>query len=379
MVVVESAGRTSRLTLPGAAAVLCSLAGSCATDPAPSPAATLRIATYNTSLYRDKPGELAAAMRAGDPQVVDIAAALIAAHPDVVLLNEIDADAVDAFAASIPGQPYPHRFVPPSNTGVPTGVDLDRDGRTNGVGDARGFGRYPGQYGMALLSRYPIEQTRCFGDVLWASLPWASLPDDPTTEAAADYYGPEARAALPLSSKNHCDVTVRSPVGLVHVLISHPTPPAFDGPEDRNGHRNRDEILFWVHHIDALRPAEHFVVLGDLNADPVDGGAPEGIRALLAHPRVQDPKPASKGATAATLDQKQANASHRGEPELDTADFDDNVVGNLRVDYVLPSRTLRVLSAAVQWPATVDATARAEPSDHHLVWVEVAADSTSKD
>ena len=321
---------------------------------------------------------MAAAVRAGDPQAADVAAAIAAAHPDVVLLNEIDADAVDAFAASIPGQPYVHRFVPPSNTGLPTGLDLDRDGKTDGAGDARGFGRYPGQYGMALLSRFPIETSRCFGDLLWASLPWASLPDDPSTEAPADYYSAKARAVLPLSSKNHCDVTVRSPLGRVHLLISHPTPPAFDGPEDRNGHRNRDEVLFWVHHIDAMPAAEHFIVLGDLNADPLDAGASAGIATLLAHPRVQDPRPTSAGAAAASRDQKQANTSHRGAPELDTADFSDEAVGNLRVDYVLPSRSLRVLASAVQWPAPLDATVRAEPSDHHLVWVEVTADSGPK-
>jgi len=357
---------------------LCVVVGSCTSDPAPSAAPTLRVATYNTSLYRDQAGALAAAVRSGDAQATDVAAAIATAHPDVILLNEIDADAVEAFAASIPGQPYAHRFVPSSNTGVPTGVDLDGDGRTDGAGDARGFGRYPGQYGMALLSRFPLEETRCFGDVLWASLPWATLPNDASTETPADYYSAEARAVLPLSSKNHCDVIVGSPLGRVHLLISHPTPPAFDGPEDRNGHRNRDEVLFWVHHIDALPASEHFVVLGDLNADPVDGGAPAGIRALLAHPRVLDPKPRSTGAAAASRDQKQANAKHLGDPGLDTADFSDETVGNLRVDYVLPSRTLRVLSAAVQWPATVDATVRAEPSDHHLVWVEVTADSESR-
>lgn len=355
--------------------VLCGLAGSCRSDPSTPPAPTIRIATYNTSLYRDEVGALARAIAAGDSQATKVAAVIAQAHPDVVLLNEIDADAVDAFAASIPGRPYAHRFVPPSNTGIPTGVDLDRDGKTNGAGDARGFGRYPGQYGMALLSRFPIDASRCFGDVLWASLPWATLPDDIATDAPADYYSAEARAVLPLSSKNHCDVTVRSPLGPLHLLISHPTPPAFDGPEDRNGHRNRDEVLFWVHHIDALPASEHFVVLGDLNADPEDGGAPLGISALLAHPRVVDPKPTSTGAAAASRDQKQANATHLGDPRLDTADFNDEAVGNLRVDYVLPSRTLRVLSAAVQWPATVDATVRAEPSDHHLVWVEVTADS----
>ena len=32
----------------------------------------------------------------------------------------------------------------------------------------------------------------------------------------------------------------------VHFLVSHPTPPVFDGPEDRNGPRNYDEIRFWA-------------------------------------------------------------------------------------------------------------------------------------
>ena len=28
-----------------------------------------------------------------------------------------------------------------------------------------------------------------------------------------------------------------------------PTPPAFDGEEDRNGRRNHDEIRFWVDYV----------------------------------------------------------------------------------------------------------------------------------
>ena len=35
----------------------------------------------------------------------------------------------------------------------------------------------------------------------------------------------------------------------VHFLVSHPTPPVFDGPEDRNGTRNHDEIRFWADYI----------------------------------------------------------------------------------------------------------------------------------
>lgn len=309
-------------------------------------------------------------IEAGDAQARAVASVLIDVAPDVVLINEIDPDAVDAFADAIPGHPYPHRFVPPSNTGVPTGLDLDRDGATDGPGDAKGYGRYPGQYGMAVLSRHPITDSKCFGDLPWSSFSWATLPDDASTATPADYYSEDARAVLPLSSKNHCDVTVAAPLGPLHLLVSHPTPPAFDGPEDRNGHRNRDEILFWTRHIDAMPSEARFVVLGDLNADPVDGDARDGITALLAHPRLVDSKPRSKGAAAAAREQKKANADHRGEPALDTADFDDAVVGNLRVDYALPSRTLKVHGSGVHWPEPED-DSPPPPSDHHLVWVDV--------
>ena len=53
---------------------------------------------------------------------------------------------------------YPYAFIAPSNTGVPSGLDLDRDGETGGPNDAWGFGFHPGQYGMLVLSRFPIDQ-----------------------------------------------------------------------------------------------------------------------------------------------------------------------------------------------------------------------------
>jgi len=44
---------------------------------------------------------------------------------------------------------------------------------------------------------------------------------------------------LRLSSKSHWDVPIDIPLGAgltkrVHMLLHHPTPPAFDGPEGRN-------------------------------------------------------------------------------------------------------------------------------------------------
>ncbi len=335
-------------------------------------APSLRVATFNASLYRARSGMLRAEVEAGDTQARAIASVLVEVAPDVVLLNEIDPDAVDAFADAIPGRPYPHRFIPPSNTGVPTGLDLDRDGTTDGPGDAKGYGRYRGQFGMAVLSRHPITESKCFGDLRWSSFSWATLPDDAATAPPADYYSEDARAVLPLSSKNHCDVTVATPLGPLHLLISHPPPPPIDGPPARKGHPNPDELIFLVRHIDAMPSEARFVVLGDLNADPIDGDAPDGITALLAHPRLVDPKPRSKGAAAAARVQGNANADHRGEPALDTADFEDAVVGNLRVDYALPSRTLTVHGSGVHWPEPEADDAPPPPSDHHLVWVDVS-------
>ena len=46
--------------------------------------------------------------------------------------------------------------------------------------------------------------------------------------------------------------------------------------------------------------------------------------------------------------------------------------GNLRVDYVLPCRELRVDDAGVFWPAgSEDADALVTVSDHRLVWIDV--------
>ncbi len=52
-----------------------------------------------------------------------------------------------------------------------------------------------------------------------------------------------------LSSKSHWDVPVKVGNKTIHILASHPTPPSFDGAEDRNGKRNHDEIRFWKDYI----------------------------------------------------------------------------------------------------------------------------------
>ena len=81
----------------------------------------------------------------------------------------------------------------------------------------------------------------------WADMPGNLIP--------TDFYSPEEQAALRLSSKSHWDVPVRIGRRTVHFLVSHPTPPTFDGPEDRNGRRNHDEIRFWADYVAGGRRA----------------------------------------------------------------------------------------------------------------------------
>ena len=129
----------------------------------------IRIATYNASLHGQTSGEIARRLASGsDSQADKVAAIVQTVRPDVLLINELDHDAdVDTaqllakqfFAHARGGRKaieYPFVFSIPSNTGVDSGLDLDRNGARGEPGDAWGFGAYEGQYAMALFSRYPI-------------------------------------------------------------------------------------------------------------------------------------------------------------------------------------------------------------------------------
>lgn len=368
----------------------------------------LRVATFNLSLNRNAPGQLVADLSTGaNAQARTVAEIIQRANPDVVLLNEFDyvegGVAVDLFRDNYleVGQngaeavEYPYAFVAPSNTGVPSGFDLNNNGVVAGGDDAFGFGVFEGQYGMVVLSKHPIatDDVRTFQQFLWKDMPGALLPDDPATEAPSDWYSPEELAVFRLSSKSHWDVPVQVGGQTVHVLASHPTPPTFDGAEDRNGTRNHDEIRFWADYVTpgagryiyddeggrgGLSPAESFVIVGDQNADPLDGDSVDAaIHQLLDNRRIVDPLPASAGAVEAAVLQGGANAAHLGDPRLDTADFADTAPGNLRADYVLPSRTLGIAGAGVFWPVQADPLSALTgvfpfpSSDHRLVWVDV--------
>ncbi len=256
----------SLLAIDGAAMAAGSAAGSAHGE------RSARFATFNASLNRAVEGELVADLSTPDDvQAQAVAEVIQRVRPDVLLINEFDFDA-EGLAARLFQQnylsvghngarpiAYRYRFVAPSNTGIPSGFDLDNNGAVGGPNDAFGFGAYPGQFGMAVYSRYPIlrHHVRTFQHFLWKDMPGALLPDDPATPAPADWYSAEELAVFRLSSKSHWDVPVLVGGKVIHTLVSHPTPPVFDGPEDRNGTRNHDEIRLWADYVAALAERLH--------------------------------------------------------------------------------------------------------------------------
>jgi endonuclease/exonuclease/phosphatase family metal-dependent hydrolase len=370
------------------AALLLTAGAAAAAEPAPPAPGAIRVAVFNVALSREEPGALVQELRLGGAAQIDAVAEIVQrVRPDILLLLELDRDdggeSLRLMQATLregrggaAGIDYPHGFAEPSNTGVLATRDLDGDGAISRPADAYGYGLHEGHYAMALLSRFPLGPARSFATLRWADMPEALLP--------RDHYG-AAADVLRLSSKSHWDVAVDTPDGRLRVLASHPTPPVFDGPEDRNGRRNADEIRFWADYLSGAGwmtddagarggdPGGPFVLLGDLNADPADGdGRREAIRALLAHPALVDPAPRSAGGAAA------ADAGHDGDPALDTARFGGRGgPGALRVDYALPSADLDVAGAGGFWPGPGEplrrlvGDRRPVSSDHRLVWVDV--------
>ncbi|MGI9175600.1 MAG: endonuclease/exonuclease/phosphatase family protein [Rhodothermales bacterium] len=384
--------------------------------------ATIRVATYNIEDVRT-----ADVLDPDHPRLKAAAALIQRTRPDILFVGEMTYDLpgapdvqvgeaegqngqrfADNFlaASQAPGlEPIRYRaFAAPTNTGLASGYDLNRSGEavttypepspgSNGTAgpqtdggraygnDSWGFGTFPGQYGMTLLVREGLEvledSVRTFRLLPWQAMPKALLPTDP--ETGAPWYAGKAGEQFRLSSKSHWDVPVRLPNGVVlHVLASHPTPPAFDGKEGRNKRRNHDEIRFWADYLDGaayiqddssraggLAPDVPFVIVGDLNADPDEGSSFENPIGtfLLDHPRIN-------GQFVPTAD----SAGQRAYPNLDP---DDTAQWGLRVDYVLPSADVRVLNGEVVRPAPSD-TAGVEPSDHFLVWLDLAMPSAER-
>lgn len=339
---------------------------------------TLRVATFNAELQGDGPGLLLRNLTRDDSDQIEAVVQVITrTAPDILALQGIDWDydgaALNALAERLAdsGVSYPYHFAARPNSGMATDLDLDGDGRLGGPGDAQGFGDFTGQSGLAVLSRYPIrtEQVQDFSGLLWRDMPGALLP---TYEDGNPFPSGDAQAIQRLSSTAHWIVPIELPNDTVlSLMIFHASPPVFDGPEDRNGRRNHDEILLWRAILDGAfgDAPERFVLAGDANLDPQDSdGRTEAIRVLLADPRLQDPMPASAGGLA------MPDQGHKSRNALDTVDWDG--IGRFRVDYVLPSAQLAVTGAGVYWPAP-DEPGHDDAlvaSRHRLVWVDLLLD-----
>lgn len=318
---------------------------------APLGAEPLRLAFWHTELSRKGPGLLLRDILKGEDQVVAVVDGLRQVQADVVVLAGIDWDhdgiTLSALADTVrarDGPDYPFLIAPRPNTGIDTGLDLDGDGRLGGPGDAQGYGRFAGEGALAILSRYPVAMSADHSERLWRDMPDSLLIDAQGREGAAAIGGAVQR----LSTVAHAEITVDHPHGPLTLMIFHATPPVFDGPEDRNGRRNHDEVLFWKHRLDgAFGPAldQRLAIIGAANLPPQGGdGRNQAIQTLLTDPRLRDPP------------------GLRGKP---TVDWPDPGPGKLRVDYILPSRDLKVIDAGL--------TADPKASRHSLIWVDLEA------
>ena len=318
-----------------------------------------RFATFNASLNRAAEGQLVADLSTPDNvQAQAVAEVIQRTRPDVLLINEFDFDAERrgrcACSSQLPvgrpqrGQTHPrtaYRFVAPSNTGIPSGFDLNNDGTVGGPDDAFGFGVLPG----------PVRH----GGLL-------ALPDRLRRQSAP------SSTSSGRTCRERCCPTTRPPrpgrlvlargAGRVPAVVQEPLGPADPGraarsstswsatrprrsstvPRTATGRRNHDEIRFWADYVlpgaqrlplrrrgRARRPqarASRFVIAGDQNADPFDGDSVAGAaQQLLDNPRVNTSRtPTSAGGPEQAAPPGWGQPRPTGAtPAFDTADFAD--------------------------------------------------------
>lgn len=368
-------------------------------------------------------------------QIRNVAAVIQKNRPDVLMMAEFNNDgtgtdksALEGFqknylsvAQSIEGaggdanlEPisYPYFESYSTNTGLLNefGFDLDNDGTPGTLpGDAWGFGFYHGQYAFALMSKYEIDtaNTRTFQEFKWKDLEGATIPtitvcDDPSKFPTGmvcgdEWYTTAEWAEIRLSSKNHVDAPILIPTKdgteTVHLLMSHPTPPAFD--VGKNIEQNAAEVDFWHQYIQnksfiyddsgktgGLEQGKHFVMMGDQNLDPVDGDGISSVMLNLHNDSLVNQEvtngslyPTSDGAAEYAADKPLQHP----QPSRITSNF------GLAVDYALPSATMNIVDSGVYWPATNEdgrtlifdsripdsnGDSKEISSDHRMVWIK---------
>ncbi|NTU42950.1 MAG: endonuclease/exonuclease/phosphatase family protein [Nitrospirales bacterium] len=268
------------------------------------------------------------------PQVVCAAEIIRKFAPDILSINEMEAhpECPGLFAEHFlqRGEAllvYPYQYIGPTNSGIPTGLPHPFE--------QKGFGLFEGQYGIALFSRFPIitDEIRCFD-----GFPWSAMSGGFSCAGGLTGMLP---GGFPLFSTNLIDIPIETGVGAIHVVLLHACIPVKGA---LNRQRNRDQLLFLKEYVGGGElPGEMrfdqgrgFVVMGDLNADPLrGGGAHEAVRSLLADPLFCS-LPAEKQTFLAGGGVEDPSPGHDGL--------------SLRLDYILPSRDFVVLENGVFLP-----------------------------
>ncbi len=365
-------------------------------------------------------------------QIRNVAAVIQTNRPDVLMMAEFNNDGTGTNEAALEGfqknylsvpqsiegaggtaelQPirYPHFESYATNTGLQSNLDLDNNGTPGQLPcDAWGYGKYHGQYAFALMSKFDIDEanTRTFQEFKWKDLDSATIPtiticDDASKIPAGmncgdNWYTAEEWQQIRLSSKNHIDAPIIIPTEdgdqVIHILMSHPTPPVFD--TGKNKMQNAAEVQFWHEYVSGkgyiyddtgktggLAKGSNFVIMGDLNLDPVSG---DGISAVMQNLH-DDPLlnqkvmngvlyPSSNGALEHAADK----SSNHPKPSHITSTF------GLGVDYAMPSATLNVVKSGVYWSSSTEegyklfvddrigkwGNGKDVSSDHRMVWVQ---------
>ncbi|ENB2086648.1 MULTISPECIES: endonuclease/exonuclease/phosphatase family protein [Vibrio] len=365
-------------------------------------------------------------------QIRNVAAIIQKNRPDVLMMAEYNNDgtgenkaAIEGFqknylsvAQSIDGaggeanlEPieYPYAESYSTNTGLLSEFDLDNNGTAGQMpGDAWGFGMYHGQYAFALMSKYKIDtaNTRTFQAFKWKDMEGAKIPTITICDGSQkipdgmkcgdEWYSAEEWDQVRLSSKNHVDAPIIIPTRngeeVVHLLMSHPTPPVFD--TGKNKAQNATEVEFWHHYIQGkdyfyddagktggLTNGAKFVMMGDQNLDPVSGdGISSVMQELHNDPLVNQTVmngelyPTSFGAAEHAVDR----SSTHPYPNRITSTF------GLGVDYALPSANLNVIDSGVYWSASYEeghklfndarigkyGDGKDVSSDHRMIWIK---------
>lgn len=370
---------------------------------------TVRIATFNIATASSDSLKVLRDLKSGSQRLKNIAEIIQTVRPDILFVQELEYDCSNLrirlfkdnyLGKSQGGKPaidYPYYFHFPTNAGVQTGYDLNKDGQTGGPYDAHGWGLFPGQFAVAVFSKFPIayDRIRTFRNLKWKDLPNNHRPVSP--ESGDYFWDDELWPGILLSSKNHIDVPVNIDGHILHLLGYHAQSGLGDGPELRNSLKNFDEAKFFSDYLNgypfrddkgnevSFALQDQFVIAGDFNSNPYWSGSLTNLSALqlLNNPLVNQDVAWGKHVPVSAYGKRkeQENKWLDKRKKYGTRIRPSGLIE--RIDYVLPSANLEVVNSGIFWPplgakghglvAEIEAG-----SDHRLVYVDILIRGTLK-